>query len=224
METVRGRRVGAIFQDPLTSLNPLFRVGDPLSETIRLHADLDKAQARARAKELMREVGISAVEERIDSYLHQFSVGVLQRVVIALALCAEPELIVADEATAALDVSIRAEITALFKRLCRERGTAVLLGTHDMGAIAETADRVTVMYAGRLAEMGAGDDVIRRPRHPETTGLMGSIPSLRKEVEQLQMIPGLMPRLDAPAGLSLQSAMCLCRAKVSDASAADRLG
>lgn len=120
-----------------------------------------------------------------------------QRIVIALALCAEPELIVADEPTTALDVSIQAQITALLKRLCRERGTAVMLVTHDMGVIAETADRVAVMYAGRLAEVGDVDDVVRRPHHPYTAGLMGSIPSLRKQVEELQMIPGSMPRLNA---------------------------
>ncbi|WP_158964440.1 ABC transporter ATP-binding protein [Chachezhania sediminis] len=201
MQTIRGRRIGAIFQDPLTSLNPLFKVGDQLVETIRLHSSLTRAQARARALDLMREVGIPAVEERIDNYPHQFSGGMRQRIVIALALCAEPELIIADEPTTALDVSIQAQITALLKRLCRDRGTAVMLVTHDMGVIAETADRVAVMYAGRLAELGTVEDVVRRPQHPYTAGLMGSIPSLRHDESELQMIPGSMPRLGAiPAG------------------------
>lgn len=197
MEEVRGGRIGAIFQDPLTSLNPLFRIGDQLVETIRLHTDLSKDQARARALSLLREVGIPAPENRIDAYPHQFSGGMRQRVVIALALCAEPELIVADEPTTALDVSIQAQITALLRQLCRERGTAVMLVTHDMGVIAETADRVAVMYAGRIAEMGSVDDVVRRPRHPYTEGLMASIPSMHGDVEELRMIPGAMPRLDA---------------------------
>ena len=197
MEEVRGGRIGAIFQDPLTSLNPLFRIGDQLVETIRLHTDLSKDQARARALDLLREVGIPAPENRIDAYPHQFSGGMRQRVVIALALCAEPDLIVADEPTTALDVSIQAQITALLRQLCRERGTAVMLVTHDMGVIAETADRVAVMYAGRIAEMGSVDDVVRRPRHPYTEGLMASIPSMHGDVEELRMIPGAMPRLDA---------------------------
>ena len=197
MQKVRGRRIGAIFQDPLTSLNPLFPVSTQLVETIRLHSDLSREAARKRALDLLREVGIPAAEERIDNYPHQFSGGMRQRIVIALALCAGPELIIADEPTTALDVSIQAQITALLKRLCREHGTAVMLVTHDMGVIAETADRVAVMYAGRLAELGTVEDVVRRPRHPYTRGLMGSIPSLRHDVTELQMIPGSMPRLDA---------------------------
>ncbi len=197
MENVRGGRIGAIFQDPLTSLNPLFRVGDQLVETIRLHTDLSKDDARARALALLREVGIPAPENRINAYPHQFSGGMRQRVVIALALCAEPDLIVADEPTTALDVSIQAQITALLRQLCRDRGTAVMLVTHDMGVIAETADRVAVMYAGRIAEMGSVEDVVRRPRHPYTEGLMGSIPSMHGDVAELRMIPGSMPRLDA---------------------------
>ena len=192
---MRGRRIGAISQDPLTSLNPLFRVGDQLIETIRLHSDMSKSAVRAL--EPMRQVGIPAVEDRIENYPHQFSREMRQRIVIALALCAEPELIIADESTSALDVSIRAQITALLTRLCRERGTAVMRVTHDMGGNAETADGVALMCAGRLAELGPVEDVVRRPRRPYTEGLMGSIPSLRKDMDELQMIPGAMPRLDS---------------------------
>ena len=201
MQKVRGRRIGAIFQDPLTSLHPLFSIGDQLIETIRFHLELGKDAARARALDLLREVGIPGAESRIDHFPHQFSGGMRQRVVIALALSADPELIIADEPTTALDVSIQAQITALLKRLCREHGTAVMLVTHDMGVIAETADRVAVMYAGRIAEIGPVEEVVRQPRHPYTKGLMGSIPSLRRDVEELTQIDGSMPRLNAiPTG------------------------
>jgi peptide/nickel transport system ATP-binding protein len=198
MRKVRGKRIGMIFQDPLTSLNPLYRVGEQLIETIQTHTDLSASAARTKAIGLLEEVGISAPEKRIDGYPHEFSGGMRQRVVIALALCAEPEFIIADEPTTALDVSVQAQIIALLRKLCRERGTAVMLVTHDMGVIAETADRVAVMYAGRVAEIGPVRDVVKHPRHPYAKGLMGAIPSLEADATQrLVQIPGSMPRLTA---------------------------
>ncbi|MEO7246692.1 MAG: ABC transporter ATP-binding protein [Rubrivivax sp.] len=201
MRLIRGRRIGAIFQDPLTSLNPLYTIGRQLIETIRTHLPVSEAQARQRAVRLLQETGIPAAEQRIDQYPHQFSGGMRQRVVIALALAAEPKLIVADEPTTALDVSIQAQIISLLKRLCREHGAAVMLVTHDMGVIAETCDRVAVLYAGRVAEIGPVHEVIHRPAHPYTFGLMGSIPALDEDRERLLQIDGAMPRLNAvPAG------------------------
>jgi len=197
MRRIRGKRIGAIFQDPLTSLNPLFTVGEQLVETIQVHLGLDDAQARRRAIELLAEVGIPAPDVRIDSYPHHFSGGMRQRVVIALALCARPRLIVADEPTTALDVSIQAQIIELLKKLARENGAAIMLITHDMGVIAETADRVAVMYAGRLAEIGPVKEVIHAPRHPYTSGLMSSIPKLGDTRQSLAQIDGAMPRLTA---------------------------
>jgi peptide/nickel transport system ATP-binding protein len=190
-----------IFQDPLTSLNPLYRIGDQIIETIRTHTSLSEQAARKRAIELLAEVGIPAPEKRIDGYPHEFSGGMRQRVVIALAICAEPELIIADEPTTALDVSVQAQIISLIKRLGRDHGTAVMLVTHDMGVIAETCDRVAVMYSGRIAEIGPVQDVVRNPLHPYAKGLMGAIPTLAGEAPRLVQIPGAMPRLSAiPAG------------------------
>lgn len=197
MRKIRGREIGAIFQDPLTSLNPLYRVGDQLVETILTHLPMTLADAKARAVKLLEDVGIPSAAERITQYPHQFSGGMRQRVVIALALAAEPKLIIADEPTTALDVSIQAQIIALLKKLCREKGTAVMLVTHDMGVIAETADRVAVMYAGRIAEIGPVQDVIKQPHHPYTIGLMGAIPNMGQDVERLTQIDGAMPRLNA---------------------------
>ncbi len=197
MRHLRGRHIGAIFQDPLTSLNPLYTVGRQLVETIRTHLDLSADEARQRAIDLLRETGIPAAELRIDQYPHQFSGGMRQRVVIALALAAKPRLVVADEPTTALDVSIQAQVIALLKRLCAEHRVAVMLVTHDMGVIAEACDRVAVMYAGRIVEIGPVAEVLHAPAHPYTAGLMGSIPSMDEARERLLQIDGAMPRLNA---------------------------
>ncbi len=203
MRRVRGKRIGMIFQDPLTSLNPLYRIGDQIVETIRTHLDMSEQAARRRDIDLLAEVGIPAPEKRIDGYPHEFSGGMRQRVVIALAICAEPELIIADEPTTALDVSVQAQIISLIKRLGRDHGTAVMLVTHDMGVIAETSDRVAVMYAGRVAEIGPVQEVVKNPLHPYAKGLMGAIPTLAGEDKRLVQIPGAMPRLSAiPPGCS----------------------
>lgn len=200
-QRLRGKEIGAIFQDPLTSLHPLFTVGAQLVETICYHEKISSSAGRARALELLTAVGIPAPHLRIDHYPHQFSGGMRQRVVIALALAAKPALIIADEPTTALDVSVQAQITALLRRLCRDQGTSVLLVTHDMGVIAETADRVAVMYAGRIVEIGPVRDVLRHPSHPYTKGLMNAIPGLRERAARLNQIDGSMPRLHAmPSG------------------------
>ena len=218
LRRLRGRRIAMIFQDPLTSLNPLYTVGEHLVETMLTHLDIGRAAARERALALLDEVGIPAPAQRIDHYPHQFSGGMRQRVVIALALCAEPELIIADEPTTALDVSVQAQIIALLRRLCRQHHTAVMLITHDMGVIAETADRVAVMYAGRLVEIGPVVDVVRAPAHPYTRGLMGSIPVLGAEVERLVQIDGAMPRLTAiPAGCAFHPRCAQAFARCRDA-------
>lgn len=216
MRKVRGREIGAIFQDPMTSLNPLYSVGRQLIETIRTHLPLSQAQARERAIQLLRDTGIPAAQERLDHFPHQFSGGMRQRVVIALALAAEPQLIVADEPTTALDVSIQAQIIALLKGICKERGAAVMLITHDMGVIAETCDRVAVMYAGRVVEIGPVHEVINHPVHPYTAGLMACIPDMSEDREHLHQIDGAMPRLNAiPAGCAFnprcESVMERCR-------------
>jgi len=197
MRHIRGRKIGAIFQDPLTSLNPLYTIGRQLTETIQSHLRVSDDEARRRAISLLEDTGIPAAAERIDAYPHQFSGGMRQRVVIALALAAEPKLIVADEPTTALDVSIQAQIIQLLKRVCKDRGAAVMLITHDMGVIAETCDRVAVMYAGRIAEIGPVHEVINQPAHPYTMGLMASIPDMSVDRERLNQIEGAMPRLNA---------------------------
>lgn len=203
MRRLRGLKIGAIFQDPLTSLNPLYTVGFHLVETIMTHLPMNQAQAKDHAIRLLTEVGIPAPAKRFDQYPHQFSGGMRQRVVIALAICANPKLIIADEPTTALDVSVQAQILRLLKTMSKEHGAAIMLITHDMGVIAETADRVSVMYAGRIAEIGPVASVIKNPQHPYTQGLMAAIPIIGHKAERLAQIDGAMPRLNAiPTGCS----------------------
>ena len=195
-KNICGSKISMIFQDPLVSLNPLRRIGDQLVETIITHFDVSKTQAFERAKSLLEEVGIDP--SRINAYPHTFSGGMRQRVVIALALAPEPALIIADEPTTALDVSVQAQILDLLKKLAKERGTAIILITHDMGVIAETTDRVAVLYSGRLAEIGKTVDVLKDPKHPYTKGLVASTPRIDANslLEKLFQIPGAMPDLD----------------------------
>ncbi|HCO55083.1 MAG TPA: ABC transporter ATP-binding protein, partial [Pelagibacterium sp.] len=178
LRKIRGRRIGMVMQDPLTSLNPLFTVGEQLIETIRRHLPLSQDEARARAIALLADAGIPDPQNRIDSYPHQFSGGMRQRVVISLALAAEPELVIADEPTSALDVSVQAQIIKVLKRLCAERGVAVMLITHDMGVIAEAADRMIVMNKGEIVETGSVGDIINRPKMDYTIKLIEAIPSI----------------------------------------------
>jgi len=196
MRLMRGKQIGAIFQDPLTSLNPLLTIGHQLVETLRTHLPLSAAQARERAIELLRQTGLPAPEARLAQYPHEFSGGMRQRVVIALALAGEPRLIVADEPTTALDVAVQAQVIRLLRGVTQAHGASVMLITHDMGVVAETCDRVAVMYAGRIVEIGPVDQVIRHPAHPYTAGLMASVPTLSGDATRLAQIEGALPRLD----------------------------
>jgi peptide/nickel transport system ATP-binding protein len=185
-----------IFQDPMTSLNPVYRVGWQIAEQIQAHDDVSKQAARARTIDLLTSVGIPHASERVDDYPHQFSGGMRQRVMIAMALSCSPDVVIADEPTTALDVTIQAQILGLIRKLRDDFGTAVVLITHDMGVVAEMADRVAVMYAGRIVEQGTRRDVFYRPQHPYTWGLLGSIARLdRPKPERLSTIPGLPPSL-----------------------------
>lgn len=195
LRRLRGASIGMVFQDPLTSLDPLFTIGDQLIETIRTHKSVSHAEAHAHALKLLKETGIPAAERRMNDYPHQFSGGMRQRVVLALALCVDPQLVIADEPTTALDVSVQAQIIRLLGRLCRDHGTSVILITHDMGVIAEACDNVAVMYAGCVVEYGPTREIIRNPRHPYTRGLMASIPPLDKRPDRLQQIDGAMPQV-----------------------------
>jgi peptide/nickel transport system ATP-binding protein len=198
LRDIRGNDIAMIFQDPMTSLNPVHKIGQQLVEAIRLHRDLSTRQARARAVELLKAVGIPRAEQRVDDYPHQFSGGMRQRVMIAMALVNDPDLLIADEPTTALDVTTQAQILRLMSRLQSEFGSAIILITHDLGVVAETADEVVVMYAAKIAERASVDDIFNRPHHPYTWGLLGSLPRLDVNVERLVQIPGQPPSLLRP--------------------------
>jgi peptide/nickel transport system ATP-binding protein/oligopeptide transport system ATP-binding protein len=204
---IRGERIAMVFQDPMTSFNPVYRIGAQIGEAIRAHrGDVSKAAARRRAVELLGAVGIPDSEQRVDSYPHEFSGGMRQRAMIAMALALDPEVLIADEPTTALDVTVQAQILRLLERLNRERGLATILITHDLGVVAETADRVLVMYAGRIVEQGTLDEIFYDPQHPYTWGLLGSLTRLdRERPERLPQIEGAPPSLlDLPRGCAFR--------------------
>ncbi|WP_195269742.1 ABC transporter ATP-binding protein [Eubacterium sp. 1001713B170207_170306_E7] len=198
LEAVRGKEIAMIFQDPVSSLNPTMSIGSQIVEAVRAHQKLDKAEARKLAVSLMEQVGIDMAQKRFDQYPHQFSGGMLQRSVIAMALACGPDILIADEPTTALDVTIQSQILKLLKEIQKRTGVAILFITHDLGVVARMADRVAVMYAGRLVELGTVDDIFYDPRHPYTWGLLSSLPSTDGDEETLNPIPGTPPDLINP--------------------------
>jgi peptide/nickel transport system ATP-binding protein/oligopeptide transport system ATP-binding protein len=199
LQSIRGREISMVFQDPMTSLNPVYRVGAQIIEQIEAHKELPKDEAKGRATELLASVGIPNAKERVDDYPYEFSGGMRQRAMIAMALALEPRILIADEPTTALDVTIQAQILALIQRLNEERGLGVILITHDLGVIAEVADRVLVMYAGQIVEQGSLDDIFYDPQHPYTWGLLGSLTRLdQPPPDRLPQIAGQPPSLLAP--------------------------
>jgi peptide/nickel transport system ATP-binding protein/oligopeptide transport system ATP-binding protein len=193
MRKIRGNEIAMIFQEPMTSLNPVYTVGDQIGEVLRLHRDMSKDEARERSIEMLRRVRMPDPEQRVDEYPHQLSGGQRQRVMIAMALACDPALLIADEPTTALDVTVQAQILALLNQLQDEYGMSIMLITHDLGVIAETAHRVVVMYAGVVAEVGTAEQVFGGPNHPYTEGLKAAIPKLGEKIERLHTIPGSVP-------------------------------
>ncbi len=214
MERVRGNDISMIFQEPMTSLNPVFTIGNQIMEVLQLHQNLDKKEARRRAIEMLDKVKIPSPEVRIDSYPHQLSGGMRQRAMIAMALSCQPKLLIADEPTTALDVTIQAQVLHLLKEIQREMGMAVMLITHDLGVVSEIADRVAVMYAGRIVESGPIEAIFGEMRHPYTKGLLESIPQLEEKKRRLNAIPGQVPNpMDLPSGCKFHPR---CYLKVDD--------
>ena len=221
LRDLRGNEIAMIFQDPMTSLNPVHTIGRQLVEAIVLHRDVTKKQARARALELLKAVGIPRAERRVDDYPHQFSGGMRQRVMIAMALINDPDLLIADEPTTALDVTTQAQILSLMNRLQQEFGSAIIMITHDLGVVAEVADEVVVMYAAKIVEQGSVDSIFTRPHHPYTWGLLGSLPRLDADVDRLVQIPGQPPSLlNPPRGCRFHPrcpyVMDVCRQQVPE--------
>ncbi|WP_097026802.1 ABC transporter ATP-binding protein [Clostridium peptidivorans] len=211
MQDIRGSKISMIFQEPMTSLNPVFTVGRQISESIMRHEKLSKKAAGKKAIEMLDLVGIPSPETRIKNYPHQLSGGMRQRVMIAMALTCNPELLIADEPTTALDVTIQAQILDLMVKLKEKLGTSILLITHDLGVVAETADRVVVMYCGKVVENGSVDEIFENPMHPYTQGLLNSIPKIDEECKKLFMIPGMVPNpLDMPEGCAFSSRCSKC--------------
>jgi peptide/nickel transport system ATP-binding protein len=221
LRDIRGNEVAMIFQDPMTSLNPVHSIGKQLVEAVLLHKDVSTKEARSRAVEALKEVGIPRAERRVDDYPHQFSGGMRQRVMIAMAMINDPALLIADEPTTALDVTTQAQILTLMNKLQEDHGTAILIITHDLGVVAEIADDVVVMYAAKIAEEGTADSIFTRPHHPYTWGLLGSLPRLDTDVERLAQIPGQPPSLLRPPRGCRFNPRCpyvmdVCRQKVPE--------
>jgi peptide/nickel transport system ATP-binding protein len=206
MRSLRGNRIAMIFQDPMMTLNPVLRIDTQMIEAVQAHTTLSRTDARAKSRDTLGMVGIPSPEERLSAYPHQFSGGMRQRVAIAIALLHNPDLLIADEPTTALDVTIQAQILSEVQKLATEHGTAMIWITHDLSVIAGLADRIAVMYAGRVVESGDAADVLDRPRHPYTAGLIGSVPSRNRRGQPLRQIPGMTPSLlDLPIGCAFRS-------------------